>query len=451
MQRLIAFLVVVLSLAVHAASSDFEAGVARVKITPPQPFWMSGYASRSHPSEGVLQDLWAKALALRDRRGHQVVIVTTDLIGMPKELSDEVARRAHRQFKLDRDEILFNCSHTHSGPAVGRNLQVMFDLDAADQARVQAYYEELANRLVTVVGEALARRAPATLASGQGSAAFAVNRREPTPNGVRIGVNSNGPTDPAVPVLKVTGLDGKLLAVLFGYACHNTTLGGDRYLINGDYAGFAQAHIEQAFPEATALFMILCGGDQNPNPRGTVELAQKYGGALGEEVIRVLAQELPALHPPIRTDYRAARLELAPHTRAQFEAETKDASPFRQRRARLMLADYDRGQPVRQLECPVQAVAIGADWALVGLGGEVVVDYALRLKADYPGRTLVVAGYCNDVRCYIPSRRVLKEGGYEPVDSMIYYGLPGPFAETVEETLIMDAHRSLKRVGFRKP
>jgi hypothetical protein len=84
---------------------------------------------------------------------------------------------------------------------------------------------------------------------------------------------------------------------------------------------------------------------------------------------------------------------------------------------------------------------------MVALGDEVVVDYALRLKKEYPKENLIVAGYCNEVMCYIPSRRVLKEGGYEPVDSMIYYGHPGPFREDVEENLVGTIHRVLRRAG----
>ena len=98
-------------------AADFQAGVARVKITPPQPFWMSGYAARTHPSDGLYQDLWAKALALRDGEGHQAVLVTTDLIGLPRALSDEVAERVRRRFKVEREALVLSSSHTHCGPA----------------------------------------------------------------------------------------------------------------------------------------------------------------------------------------------------------------------------------------------------------------------------------------------------------------------------------------------
>jgi neutral ceramidase len=443
-----AFVLVVLSIGAPVLAADFQAGVAQVKITPPPAFWMSGYAARTHPSEGVYQDLWAKALALRDAGGHQAVVVTTDLIGLPGVLSDEVASRVRARFGVERATLVLNASHTHCGPAVRKNLAVLYEFNEEDRKRVDAYGDELVDRLVEVVGKALEGLAPARLSVGHGSVGFAVNRREPTPEGVKIGVNPSGPVDHDVPVLKVVTRDGSLKAVLFGYACHNTTLGGDFYQIGGDYAGFAQAEIERAHPGAIALFMMLCGGDQNPNPRGTLEHARRYGEALAAEVGRVLGTALLPVRPPIRTALEVVSLDFAPHAREVFEREATSPDKFHQRRARLMLAAYDEGRPVRQASFPVQAIRLGRELTLVALAGEPVVDYALRAKRELAGGNLIVAGYCHDVLCYIPSRRVLQEGGYEAVDSMIYYGQPGPFTETVEDRVMAAVHEVAKRVGL---
>jgi hypothetical protein len=255
--------------------------------------------------------------------------------------------------------------------------------------------------------------------------------------------------DHDVPVLKITEAGGALRAVLFGYACHNTTLGGDFYRIGGDYAGYAQAELEKAHPGATALFMMLCGGDQNPNPRGTLDLVARHGKALAAEVGRVLDTSLRPLRPPIRTAHEVVSLDFAPHPRSVFEEEAKSPDVFRQRRARLMLAAYDAGSPVRQTPYPVQAVRLGGDLTLLALAGEPVVDYALRLKRELPDENLIVAGYCHDVMCYIPSRRVQREGGYEAVDNMVYYGQPGPFTESVEEAIFAAVRRVAEAVGLR--
>jgi hypothetical protein len=193
---------------------------------------------------------------------------------------------------------------------------------------------------------------------------------------------------------------------------------------------------------------MLCGGDQNPNPRGTLELARQHGQVLASEVGRVLGTALLPVRPPIRSALEVVPLDFAPHTRAAFEQEATNPDKFRERRARLMLAAYDEGRPVRLTPYPVQAIRLGRDLTLLALGGEPVVDYALRAKRELGGENLIVVGYCHDVMGYIPSRRVLQEGGYEAVDNMIYYGQPGPFAETVEETVFGAVRRVAEKVGL---
>jgi hypothetical protein len=426
-----------------------RAGVARVEITPRGPIWMAGYASRNHPSEGVRLPLWARALAIETAPGGRVVIVTTDLLGLPAELSAQVAERARRQFGLERARLLLNSSHTHGGPVLWSAFETMFDGPPAEEAKLREYAARLVDDLVSVIGKAIADLSPAEVAYGFGEAGFAVNRREPTASGIKIGVNPSGPGDHEVPVLRVSGLDGKVRAILFAYACHNTTLGGDFYQLSGDYAGFAEARLESDFPGATALFMELCGGDQNPHPRNTVALAEQHGETLAGEVRRVLAGTLLPVRGPLRASYVVTSLPFAPRERAEYEADLKNpkASAPLVRRAGRMIEAIDSGHPVRHVAYPVQAVRFGQDLTLLALGGEVVVDYDLRAKHEYPGEHLIVAGYSNAVMGYIPSERVLREGGYEAVDNLIYYGRPGPFAPGVEERVFDAIHKAMKRVG----
>lgn len=436
-----ALLLAVVSLA-PCPAADYRAGVAKVDITPKGPVWLSGYAARTKPSEGVTQKLWAKALALEDGKRGRVVIVTTDLIGLPRSVSDTIAARVAKQYGLDRSRLLMNSSHTHSGPVVRPNLMTMYFLDRGQTDAVEGYAQKLVDDMVSVVGAAIADLAPAKLSVAHGQATFAHNRR----NYNRPERGGPGPVDPDVPVIAVRSMDGKLRATLFGYACHNTTLGGDRFQVSGDYAGYAQAELESMQPGSVALFMLLCGGDQNPNPRGTPELAHKHGRTLATEVNRVLAANMKPLKPELKTSLMNIELPFAPHTREQFLAESKDKDKFKVSRAQKMLRDYDESRPIKSVQYPVQAIRLAKDLSIVALGGEVVVGYALRAKQEFAG-DLIVAGYSNDVMCYIPTLKVLKEGGYEGRDSMIYYGMPGPFTEDVEETIFKAIGTVLNRVG----
>lgn len=436
-------LLLLLLVCVPMFAADMRAGVARVKITPELPFWLTGYAARTHPANKVMQDLWAKALALDDGQGGRVVIVTTDLLGLPQEVSDVVAARVQEKYHLKRSQLLLNSSHTHSGPTVWPNLQVLFDMNAEDHERTKRYGEKLIGDLTQVVGEALGSLAPAELGYAQGEVGFAANRRFADSD------KYPHPVDHSVPVLRVMSPDGKVRAVLFGYSCHNTTLTGDFYEVSGDYAGYAQAALEKANPGATALFMMLCGGDQNPKPRNRVELAEQHGNELAGAVQKTLKAAFQPVKGPIKAAYEITNLPFAPRTRAFFEEEAKSNDVFKARRAKLMLAAFDRNQPVRSVAYPVEAIRFNKDLTFLALGGEVVVDYGLRAKREYPNEHLVVAGYSNAVMSYIPTVRILHEGGYEAESSMIYYGQPGPYTDEVEEIVFKAIHRVMKAVGAR--
>jgi neutral ceramidase len=427
-----------------AAPRGYDAGVAKVDITPKKSIWMSGYGNRNKPSTGVLHPLWTKALAIRDTKKNVLLIVSTDLIGLPKSLTDAVSARVEKEYGIRRANIVYNSSHTHTGPYVRANLVTMFSFTPEAQTTVEDYGRDLADNIYNAIGSALSRMEAVDISYGTGSAGFAVNRRVPGPDGFKIGVNPKGPTDHTVPVLRVVSKrSGKPLAVVAGYACHNTTLTGEFYEMSGDYAGYAQIEMENANPGAIGMFLMLTGADQNPNPRSSLVLAKQHGKSLADAVQQVL--ETKGLMKLV--DGELTKLNFDAHTRETFEKELKSSIPAAVRRAQFMLKAYDEGHPVRNLDYPVQAISFGKSLTLLTLGGEVVIDYTIRAQREFGKQNLVVLGYSNDVPCYIPSLRILREGGYEANDSMIYYGQPGPFADDVEETIFASIRRVMKRVA----
>jgi neutral ceramidase len=436
--------------AVSATAAEFKAGLGRVLITPKEPVRMSGYANRVKPSEGVAGDLWAKALAVEDRKGARVVFVSADVLIMPREIAEDVAAQVKKKYGIERDKLVLSVTHTHAAPEVRPSPYALPYTDS-EIAALARYRQTFTAALVQVIGAALGDLAPADLAIGHTRATFAINRRQASSKGVGLGVNPQGPTDSDVPVIIVRSSAGKLRGIFFGYACHNTTLGGDFYKISGDYAGVAQAELEKEFPGTTAMFIALCAGDQNPDPRGTLELAEKHGAALARAVSELVRGNLKTLHSPIRTALVKTELRFRPHTRETFESRLKESNEWRVRHARYMLSLYDENRPIQTTPYPVHAVRFGKDLAMLFLGGEVVVDYGLRAKRELaaPGEDLVVAAYTNDVMCYIPTVRILREGGYEPDGSMLYYGMPVPFDESVEETVFTAMGRALEAVGRR--
>ncbi|MSU44336.1 MAG: hypothetical protein EXS22_09950 [Pedosphaera sp.] len=448
--RLTAVLICVTGVWLHAGAAPavtpaptWKAGVASVVITPHTNMWMSGYASRTNVSDGKFHDLHAKALALEDAQGARLVVVTLDLIGVPRALRLALEKRAQDSWKLPPDQLLLNASHTHSGPEfrVGR---VPGWPDFKPTALSEQYGVDLEEKLVKLIGAALTNRAPAHVGFSRARCGFAMNRRLPTPTGFDGGPYPEGPVDQDVPILRVDDAEGKTRAVLFGYACHNTTLA--LYKFCGDYAGFAQQYLEADHPGMTALFLAGCGGDQNPYPRGTVDLAQRHGRTLATAVEAALMPKPKPLNAPLRAAYATVEIDYAPPpSREEFQRRTTSKDRYEVQHAKHMLARIEKeGALPKSYPCPVQVVRFGSDLTLIAIGGETVVDYSLRLKKELAntGAPVWVAGYSNDVMGYIPSLRVLREGGYEAGGAMRYSAThPGPWSDTVEERIIAKIHQ----------
>ena len=426
---------------------SWKAGAARVAITPTTPLWMSGYSSRTTPSRGAIHDLWAKALAMQDPAGKKVLLISLDICGIDGALSNRIRDTLKKRFALDRDGIVIACSHTHSGPVVGANLITMYKIDDAERQRIAAYTEVLASAVIAVARQALDRLAPARLAWGTGRCDFAVNRRNNKETDVlelRKRIALRGPVDHDVPVLSVSSRAGTMMAIVFSYACHCTVLSLDRF--SGDYAGFAQIDIENKHPGAQAMFVAGCGGDQNPLPRRTLDLAADYGRQLANSVDTTLGAALTPINGAIKTSYEEIPLAFASiPSNEQIEHDAKSNDFFVASRARKWLETIQSGGRLGPAyPYPVQVWQLGGlTW--VFLGGEVVVDYALRIKGNLGTSRTWVSGYCNDVMAYIPSLRVLREGGYEGAGAMLYYGQPGPWSEQVEDAIIAAVGRCFRR------
>ncbi|HEY4312641.1 MAG TPA: neutral/alkaline non-lysosomal ceramidase N-terminal domain-containing protein [Pirellulales bacterium] len=424
----------------------WKAGVAKTVITPERPMWMSGYSSRDHAAEGKLHDLWAKALVLEDATGGRAVLVTLDLVGIDRVLSLAIRGELETKYGLKKSQVAINCSHTHTGPVVGHNLRAMYFLDEQQSRLIDEYTAGLQAKVIAVVGEAIKNLAPATLAWADGNATFAVNRRtnlEPEVPKLAAEGKLKGPVDHDVPVLAVKDMAGKLKTVVFGYACHATAL--SFYQWTGDWPGFAQIDLEREHPGTVAMFWAGCGADQNPLPRRTVELAEKYGQKMSDAVDQVLAGELTPVAGRLHTSYDEIDLPFATlPTNEELKTQAASSDKYQAARAKLLLAQIDGGQPLSPTyPYPIEVWRLGDGPVMITLGGEVVVDYALRLKAELPNERVWVAGYTNDVMAYIPSRRVLTEGGYEGASAMIFYGLPTSWAPEVEESIIREVRKQV--------
>ncbi|NND06715.1 MAG: hypothetical protein HKN87_10075 [Saprospiraceae bacterium] len=435
----------------HAEScaSNWQAGVAKLDITPSQSMWMAGYGARESPSEGTLHRLWAKALVVKDANGHRGVLITTDLVGVPRQISNDIRNGLQNKLGLERSQIILNTSHTHTGPVLSNALFDIYPLTDAEIEKINSYSKELVERIIDVVQEAHAQMEPVRIFSGNGVARFQVNRRNNTEATLVEQTSLSGPNDHAVPVLKLMKMDGKMMAVAFGYACHPTVLGINQW--SGDYPGFAQIALEEAHPGAMALFFQGAGADQNPLPRRTIPLAKQYGRTLAAAVDRVLEEDMQQLDPKLRTSYREIPLNLnAPPSIATLEKQCESSIAYYARWAKRLLKETNAGAVFPEsYPFPLQVWKMG-NQAIFTLGGETVVGYSIQLKEIF-GYDSFVMGYTNDVMSYIPTATILHEGGYEGASAQIVYGLHGTWTYDVESVIMENIVDLAKSAGIAPP
>lgn len=387
-------LLVCLSLGSVARCADevavLRAGTARADITPEKPVQMSGYASRKDLSTSVHDPLSARVLAF-EADGKRLVLVSMDIIGFYEGTDDYFREALLAEYNLKPSELFLCAIHTHSAPSPTVNKE-------RGHPNNVEYTEKLRDDLVKIVGQALGRMQPAEIGAGAGSCPVGSNRRELRINKVGessivLGRNPNGPTDKEVLVMKVNGPDGTLLAVAFDYATHATCLGPGNYAISGDVIGLAEQFVERilggdviapAFAGASGnidpWFRVLPGFNAEP---GWVPEPVLLGTFLGTEVVHVY-RAIGTTAKPSRIATALAVLDLPAKA-----SETPASAPF------------------------VVTVARLGDVAFVGLGGEVLTEIGMAIKAGSPCRHTFVITHCNDAAGYLAPAELHVEGGYE--------------------------------------
>ena len=425
---------------IAAENSTREVGIAVRDITPELPIRLAGYEGRKRPADKLDCPLLVQAVAMKNLSGERFVFVALDNCEVSHAFIQPVVQQIADQFQLGRGAVAVVSSHTHSAPVLEETLSDMALPSPAEREQIAKYSRSLRAKLAEVVGAALADCQPATLEHGLGRAAFAMNRRVYQGDKVVFGDNPDGPVDWDVPVLRVKGTNGAVRAILFGYACHGTSVrsGDDWYVVSGEYMAYARQHVEQHQPGAAAVFLTGMGADSDPAPRGRLLDAKRHGLELAGAIISVLDRPMHPVRGAFKLAYDEVELPLAaPPGRQQLDQDTRSEDIHVKRRAEAYLRLLKAGQPLPEsVKLPIAALRLGDDLTFVLMAGEVVVDYSHRLKRVLADDHPWPIGYAYEVPCYIPSARLIKEGGYETESSLIYYGFYGPFRGEIETLLV---------------
>ena len=377
-------------------TGTLRGGTAKIDITPQKPVRMSGYAGRKGLSQGVHDPLSARAIAFAagDKR---LVLVSTDLIGFYDGTSDHMRKVLLKECQLEPSELFLTGIHTHAGPTP------TIDEENGHPNNVE-YTRELKGKLVEIVGKALSTMETVHVGTAAGHCPIGSNRRQlvfdkPGNSSIRLGRNPYGVTDKEVLVMKVARPDGELVAAVFDYAIHATCLGSKNYTVSGDVLGLAEQFVEKIVgPDAIAPAFAGASGDINPWFKGLTGFNTEpgwipepvlLGTILGEEVVHLVRSiDGGAASGQIRT--AIATLEL----------------PGKHKNELTIAEDC----PPTSLNITVARVG---DTCFVGLGGEVLTEIGMAIKAGSPCKHTFVITHCNGTAGYLAPEHLYVEGGYE--------------------------------------
>jgi len=402
-----------------SGSCELKGGTARVNITPPVGCWLSGWASRDRPSEGVSDSLYAKSLVLSNDQT-EIVILAADLIGVTGEIVSEVRKAVEQETGIAKDNILISASHTHFGPGTGKYRFKNWKVDPD-------YIEVLKKKIAAVVVRAHGNLTGVRVGSAKGQALeLLYNRRTKRPDGkvmmtfVLPPAEPDlifGPVDPEVGVLRVEDSQGNLLASMINFACHPVSGGGHGkgweswfYHISADYPAYATQVVEK-IEGGNCLFTLGTAGDMVPIRRG-VSPRFEIGRALGGEALKRL-QLMPA----------SGEMTLAALSR-KITLPMKKQLPEN--------SNYEPQPGKTELTTEIQGIRIG-ETVLIGLPGEVLVELGLEIKKKAGVENLFLVSLANDTIGYICHRQAYEEGGYEPIQGSLL--APGSGEMVVEAAL----------------
>ena len=422
----------------------YRVGVAKIDVTPDYPIRLNGFGNRRKESEGVTQRIWVKALTIGNDEKNSAILLTLDNLGIRLPMLDEVAARLKKKAGITRDRIVLSFSHTHTAPKVNGASDNIFSQPISDahQNNIDRYTRELTDKIEQVALEALGKQRPSHLSWNVGKVTFAKNRR-----------TAGGPVDHDLPMLVVKSLDGNVRAIYVSYACHCVTLRDNK--ISGDWAGYAQQMIERQSPGAVALVAIGAGSDSNPSPgiTGTnAEIAAEQGVQIAREVQRLMKGPLRSVSGKLTT--RLQRIDLPLNqlpSREQFEQMAAKGGPAGYN-ATTQLARLARGEELlTKIDYPIQTLTFGNRLSMVFLAGEVCVDYSHRLKRELNRDRIWVNAYSNDFCSYIPSERLVREGGYGGGSEVPYFALPTTLKAGLEQLIVDEVLRQAPDSFHVKP
>jgi len=427
-------------------------------ITPDKPIFMHGFGSRSHKSEGTLDPLYMKAALMR--ANSPLLIVTIDALGSDRSFILGIKDALKERFGLKHEEVLINFSHTHhsffltgvdkanrrGGYSISQTRWAE-DESELDYTEDEALFYALRETLLRMVSWCYDNLKEGELSIGRASSDFAVSRRRPnSEGGVDWAPYYEGEIDQDLFVLKLVNQAGAIEGVLYSYGCHTTAMGSDNYKFSNDFAGYTSSIIEGTYSGATALFLQGCAGELKPRINTSEnefinsddETIRKVGAILATEVCNLVSHgEFRKINCHFRAQLRDPLVytERYPISYFRERADAPHNSEFEVRSGLRSIHAIESGTIRDRIPYYISVWQLDEDTHLIAMEGEVSTEYSLLIKRLFSNGNMIVLGYSNGVFSYVPTRKMIREGGYE-AECNYFFNLHGDFVPEIEDIII---------------
>ncbi len=446
--------------------SRLHAGAARVKLEPPVGIAMAGYGRRDGRAAGIHDDLAAQAVVISDG-ATKIAIVSVDVLAIGIRVADQIREAIAAKSDIAADAIMICATHTHSAPLFNIFATPAVDANAGHD-RNPDWERALPDRIARAVLQAEERLEPASIRAASARFTLGTNRRLRRADGsIQNAPNYAGVADPEMLALGLYANGGAPIAILFNYPCHGVVLCEDNLLYSRDWPGFTADEIESTAEGEGAISIFLQGatGNIDPRSRGSFDVAREHGSIAGREVLTALTSarsiedaRIAFRHVPIKLKLQQLDDRIADARRCAAQTETslnshRGGEGVQLRRLRdqhdlslSQLAAIEglekqnrRDRRVDLARCEISTaltiITIGGI-AIAGIPGELFVELGLALKANPLFDRTFIAGYCNDLIGYIPTREAYAQGGYEVDAARVAEGSGEAIVATVLESLM---------------
>lgn len=427
-------------------------------MTPDRPVFMHGFGARTSKSEGVHDQLYVKAAMLEANK--TLLLLTIDALGADRSFVLGVKEALKETFGLEHHEVLINFSHTHHSVfltgldtehrrgAYSIAQEGWTDNDEElDYTEDEALFRFMRDTILRMTEYCRNHLVPGELSIGRGFSDFAVSRRKPDgKGGVSWSPYVDGSIDKELLVMKLTDAAGAVKGISYNYGCHTTSMGSDNMLLSNDFAGRTSRVLEETYPGAAVLFLQGCAGELKPRKSAegtrfkslTIAEMEEAGTDLAQDVIRIMEQApFQTVHCSFRTALADPLLYTEQTPAAFYEpiASNPDYNSFYRNAAIRTIQAIKDGTIKDRIPHYISIWKLDDRHRIVSMEGEVSTEYSLLIKKLFADDTTLALGYTNGVYCYIPTRKMIGEGGYES-DCNFFFDMRGPFVPEIEDIIV---------------